>query len=78
MIFLHPEIKALEMDDLSVQDLEKKITALNRAVITLKVAMNDVNCEKVRKALQIQVNTYSTDSQQMLMELDKRRMSRIS
>jgi hypothetical protein len=63
------------VENLDTQELEIKINSLNSAVVTLKVTLKGVICEKLKKALEIQIETYNASLKEMLFELSKRRLS---
>jgi hypothetical protein len=71
--FIAFKIRTRRMENLSVQELETKINSLNSAVTTLRIAISEVNCEKAKTALRLQVNTYTLSLRQTLSELNKRR-----
>jgi hypothetical protein len=57
------------MENLSTEELEIKINNLNNTVVTLKVAFYEVKCEKAKKILQSQIDTYNNLLRQMLSAL---------
>jgi hypothetical protein len=63
------------MENLDTQELEIKINSLNSAVVTLKITLKDVISEKLKKVLEIQIETYSASLKEMLFELSKRRIN---
>jgi hypothetical protein len=61
------------MENLEVEELESKISNINNAVITLKLAVFEVKCEKARKVLDLQIQNYTSSLRQMLLLLDSKR-----
>jgi hypothetical protein len=60
------------MEKMSARDLEIKITCLHSTVETLKGAITEVNCEKAKRTLQMQVDAYCLTLQKMLSELSSK------
>jgi hypothetical protein len=60
------------MENLSSEQLESKVNVLNNTVITLKLALTSVNCEKAKSILQVQIDTYNESIKKLLFELSKR------
>jgi hypothetical protein len=60
------------MENLSLEQLESRMNTLNNTVVTLKLAVSHLNCEKAKSVLQVQIDTYNNSIRKILFELSKR------
>lgn len=61
------------MENMSTNDLETKIKNVNNTIITLKLALFEVKCDKAKKIIQVQIENYNSSLRQMLGQLSARR-----